>query len=141
MPMRYVVAILGLLLVIAGLAGIKAQQIGSLIAFGKEMQKAGPPPESVGTAVAQQQAWEASLSAVGSIAASRGVTISNEIAGTVAAIHFESGDLVRQGQVLVELESGVERAQLASARARRDLAELQLNRSRALLQASAIPQS
>ncbi|MBV9949957.1 MAG: hypothetical protein JOZ69_24150 [Myxococcales bacterium] len=53
--MRYVIAVLGLLLVVAGLGGIKGKQIASLIAMGKEMQKAGPPPESVNTGVARRE--------------------------------------------------------------------------------------
>jgi membrane fusion protein (multidrug efflux system) len=139
--MRYFVAVLGLLLLIAGLAGIKAKQIGSLIAFGKEMQKAGPPPEAVNTAVSQEQTWEGTLRAVGSVAAVKGVEISNDAPGVVSRIAFESGAVVHQGQVLVQLDDRVERAQLASARARRELAELSAKRSRALAQSSAIAQS
>jgi membrane fusion protein (multidrug efflux system) len=139
--MRYFVAVLGLLLLVAGLAGIKGKQIASLMAMGKEMQKAGPPPEAVNTATSQEQSWEGTLSAVGSIAAVKGVAISNDAAGVVSRIDFESGALVHQGQVLVELDARVERAQLASARARQELAELSVKRSRALVQSSTIPQS
>jgi membrane fusion protein (multidrug efflux system) len=139
--MRYVVAVLGLLLLVAGLAGVKGKQIASLMAMGKEMQKAGPPPEAVNTAVVQQQTWEGTLSAVGSIAPVKGVDVSNDAPGVVWRINFESGAVVRQGQPLVELDSRVERAQLASARARRDLAETQAKRSRALVQSNSIAQS
>jgi membrane fusion protein (multidrug efflux system) len=139
--MRYVAAVLGLLLLIGGLAGVKAKQIGSLMAMGKEMQKAGPPPEAVNTAVVQSQSWEGTLSAVGSVAAAKGVEISNDAPGVVWRINFESGATVRQGQPLVELDSRVERAQLASARARQELADVQAKRSRALVQSNAIAQS
>src|SRR5579862_3432156 len=117
--MRYVLVVIGLLAVIGGLAAIKGKQIGSLMAAGKEFQKAGPPPESVSTQLAENQTWEGTLSAVGSIAAARGVAVSNEVSGTVITIRFESGAVVRQGQVLAELDSSVERAQLASIKARR----------------------
>jgi membrane fusion protein (multidrug efflux system) len=139
--MRYFVALLGVLVLIAGLAGVKGKQIASLMAMGKEMQKAGPPPEAVNTAVSQDQSWEGTLSAVGSIAAVKGVDISNDAPGVVSRIYFESGAIVRQGQVLVELDSRVERAQLASARARRELAELSAKRSRSLVQTNSISQS
>ncbi|MEO7670438.1 MAG: efflux RND transporter periplasmic adaptor subunit, partial [Polyangia bacterium] len=69
---------------------------------------------------------------VGSVAAGRGVTISNEIPGVVRAIRFESGAKVRAGQVLVELEAGVEKAQLASLRARQDLAATTATRTQHL---------
>ncbi len=139
--MRYVAAVLGLLLLIGGLAGVKGKQIASLMAMGKQMQKAGPPPEAVNTTVLQEQSWEGTLSAVGSVAAAKGVEISNDAPGVVWRIDFESGATVRQGQPLVELDSRVERAQLASARARQELAEVQAKRSRALVQSNAIAQS
>jgi len=130
--MRILIAAGISLLVIGVLAGTKFAQISSLIAFGKAAQAAGPPPEAVGTAVAKGAAWESVLESVGSVTAGRGVTISNEIPGVVRAIHFESGAKVRAGQVLVELDAGVEKAQLASLRARRELATTTAARSRRL---------
>jgi membrane fusion protein (multidrug efflux system) len=130
--MRFVIAIGLSVLVIGVLAGTKFAQISSLIRFGEAAQAAGPPPEAVGTAVAKGGAWESVLEAVGSVATARGVTISNEIPGVVRAIRFESGAKVRAGQVLVELDSRVERAQLASLRARQDLATSTATRTRRL---------
>jgi len=130
--MRFVISI-GLVLVVVGvLAGTKFAQISSLMRFGKAAQAAGPPPEAVGTAVAKEAEWESVLEAVGSVAAGRGVTISNEVPGVVRAIRFESGAKVRAGQVLVELDSRVERAQLASLRARQHLAATTATRTRKL---------
>jgi membrane fusion protein (multidrug efflux system) len=139
--MRYVVAILALVVLVGGLATVKYKQISTLIGFGKQMQKAGPPPEVVSTATAREQTWESTLSAVGSVAPVKGVTISNDAPGVVVAIRFESGAVVKQGQVLVELDSSVERAQLASARARKELALLNAGRSRTLVNSAAIPQA
>ena len=138
---RYLFAILGVLLVVAGLGTVKFKQISSLIAMGKTMEKSGPPPEPVGTAIAQEQAWEGTISTIGSIAAVRGVALSNDAPGVVSRIFFESGAFVKQGQTLVELDTSVERAQLASAEARRDLAQITATRSRALVDRSAIPRS
>jgi membrane fusion protein (multidrug efflux system) len=130
--MRIVIAA-GILLVVIGLlAGTKFAQISSLIRFGKAAQAAGPPPEAVGTAVAKGAAWESLLESVGSVAAGRGVTISNEVPGVVHAIRFDSGAKVRAGQVLVELDASVERAQLSSLQARRDLATTSATRTRRL---------
>ena len=112
--MRYVVVALGVVVLVGALAGVKGAQIASLMAVGKQYEKSGPPPESVSTAVAQEQSWEGTLGAVGSIAAVKGVSVSNEVPGIVTRIHFESGAVVRQGDVLVELDTSVERAQLAS---------------------------
>src|SRR5215831_2051307 len=60
------------------------------------------------------------------------VAVSNEVPGTVSKIRFESGQIAKEGQVLVELDAEVERAQLASVDARRDLAGRNAERSRKL---------
>jgi membrane fusion protein (multidrug efflux system) len=138
---RYLLPILGLFALIGALVAIKFTQISSLMNMGKEMAKAGPPPETVGTATAQSQVWEGTLSAVGSITAAKGVVVSNESPGVVSRINFESGDVVRQGQILVNLDTSVERAQLASSRAKMDLAVLTVNRSRSLVKSNTIAQS
>lgn len=56
-PVRYLYVIAGLVVVVGLLFAIKFKQISSLISFGKAAQKAGPPPEMVGTDVAQTQNW------------------------------------------------------------------------------------
>lgn len=130
--MRIVIAVGISVVVIGVLAGTKFAQISSLIRFGKAAQAAGPPPEAVGTALAKGAEWESLLESVGSVAAGRGVTISNEVPGLVRAIRFDSGAKVRPGQVLVELDASVERAQLSSLQARRDLATVSAGRTRRL---------
>src|SRR5262245_45969576 len=124
--MRYAVPILGLLLVVGALAGIKFSQISNLIQAGEAYAKAGPPPESVATDKTRDLAWENTLSSVGTFTAAKGVAISTEAPGMVKRIAFESGGLAKAGQVLVELDTGVERAQLAAAQVRKKLAEQNL---------------
>jgi membrane fusion protein (multidrug efflux system) len=133
--LRYVLAVVGLVVLVGGLIAIKGAQIGSLMAFGKKAQEAGPPPESVAATPAVEQSWESTLEAIGSVASSKGVAVSAEAPGEVKKIHFESGATVKQGQVLVELDTRVERAQLASAISRRDLASVNVTRTRALAEA------
>lgn len=139
--MRYVIVILGLILLIGGLVAIKGSQIGMLIGMGEAMKKSGPPPEVVSTAPVQKQVWETTLGAVGSVVTAKGVALSNDAPGLVSRIHFESGDMVKQGAILVELDTSVERAQLASLRAKRDLAEISVKRSTALASSGAVAQS
>ena len=138
---RYILPILGLVALIAVLAGIKFGQISTLIHVGKAMQQAGPPPEAVSTTVSRAQTWEAAVSAVGSIAAAKGVALSNDAPGVVSRILFESGASVKQGQIVLELDTNVERAQLASAKAQLDLAGVTASRSRALARTEAISRS
>jgi membrane fusion protein (multidrug efflux system) len=135
---QYLLVALGLLLIIGVLAGLKGAQIATLIGAGKRAQAAGPPPETVGSFVAEEQTWNEMLQSVGSVASARGVTISNDAPGIVSKIAFESGKTVRAGEVLVELDTKVERAQLASARARRALAATNAGRTRVLAQSGAV---
>ncbi len=139
--MRYAITIFGLILLLGALAGIKGAQISSLIEMGQRMEAAGPPPEAVNTAETQLQTWERPLSAVGTIVSGKGVNVSNDAPGIVSRIRFESGDRVVAGQVLVELDASVERAQLTSMGARVKLAEQSLERSRALTRSGAVPQA
>jgi membrane fusion protein (multidrug efflux system) len=138
--MRYAVAILALVLLVGGLATVKVKQIQQLISFGKQMEKQGPPPETVSSKVADEQVWGGTLVAIGTINAVKGVAIGNEVPG-VKSIHFESGALVQAGQVLVTLDSTVERSQLASIQARRDLAMINEGRTRALVESGSIAQA
>ena len=127
----------GLLAVVLLLAGIKGAQIGSLISMGKKMQKAGPPPEVVGSAIAQAQPWETTIAAPGSVSGLKSVAVSSEVPGVVTRIAFDSGQIAQHDQILVELDASVERAQLASAKARRDLAEVTARRYRKLVAGNA----
>lgn len=138
---RYLSALVGLAAILGGLGAVKYKQISTLIATGRAMQAAGPPPEAVATTTVRKDTWQSTLDAVGSVAAAKGVTVSNDAPGIVSAIHFESGATVRQGQVLLELDSNIERAQLASVLARQELAQVNARRTRALVAADAIPRS
>jgi membrane fusion protein (multidrug efflux system) len=134
---RFLIAAGICLLVIGVLAGTKFAQISALIRSGHAAEVAGPPPEAVATDVAKTGTWDSALEAVGSVAAARGVTISNESPGVVRAVRFESGAKVRAGQPLVELDASVERAQLASLKARLELAATTAQRTQSLAQAGA----
>lgn len=137
--MRYVIAVGIVLAFIGGLVAIKFGQISSLMKMGEEMEKSGPPPETVSSAPAKEEKWDGTFASVGSVTAGKGVSISTEVPGVVSAIRFDSGGTVKQGDVLVELDSRVERAQLASILARRDLAQVTVDRTKALVDKQAIP--
>ena len=125
----WIVAIGALLAVILVLVGIKAAQIRSMINANKTF---APPPESVSSAKVEATQWEASRSAVGTLVAIRAVTVASEVPGLVNRIGFESGAFVHRGDVLVELDSSTEQAQLAAAKADAELARVTLERTRTL---------
>jgi membrane fusion protein (multidrug efflux system) len=136
--MRYIMVIIGMVVILGGLAGVKVSQIGTLISFGKAAASMGPPAEVVGSMKAKEDTWEHRLFSVGTIASGRGVTVSGEMGGVVQAIYFNSGQKVRKGQILLELDRRVELAELAAAKERKNLASINAERSRALFKGNAI---
>jgi membrane fusion protein (multidrug efflux system) len=92
-----------------------------------------PPPDAVTTIVAERAAWPVTLSAIGTAAPVQGVTVSADLPGIVDRIRFESGRRVREGEVLVELDTRQERAQLVAAEAQRDLARVNFERMQSLV--------
>ena len=118
------------LLVIGALGFVKFRQVKAVMAVYAAYQ---PPPEAVTTIVARQERWPTTISAIGTVAPVRGVTLSADLAGVVEKILFESGETVAQGDVLVELDTRQERAQLTAAEADRDLARANHDRIRSLV--------
>lgn len=76
------------------------------------------PPVSVSVARVQAVTWPQTLSAVASVKSVQGASLSPQSAGTVTGLFFDSGDIVRKNQLLLQLNDNVARAQLASAQAR-----------------------
>jgi len=134
--MMLMLAVVVLFLVTIGL--VKFFQIRAAIAQGMSWS---PPPEAVTSIVAKQEQWPASLNGIGTVVAVQGVEVSADLPGIVEAIAFDSGKRVAAGDVLVRLDTSQERAQLAAAEAQRELAQLNLNRSRSLLEKGVIAQA
>ena len=138
MKVRVTLAIGVVVLVAGGLAGVKILQFRKLIAAAQSL---APPPESVSSVLVREERWPDSLTAIGSIAAVQGVTLTPEVPGTVREIAFESGAPVAQGDLLVRLDTSSEEAQLRAIEAQVELASLNLNRVRALRNDNMIAQS
>ena len=92
-----------------------------------------PPAEAVTSVVAQREQWPATMTLIGTMEAVHGVTVSADLPGVVERITFESGQSVRAGDVLVELDTRQERAQLAALEAQRDLAKVNYGRMQQLV--------
>ena len=126
------------LVVVGSLGFVKFKQIEAATQNFKNFQ---PPPTAVTTIVAKQENWPATLNAIGTVVAVQGVTVSADLPGIVDRITFDSGRSVRQGDVLVELDTRQERAQLAAAIADRDLAKVNFQRLQGLVKEGVIPQA
>jgi membrane fusion protein, multidrug efflux system len=126
------------MLLVGGLGFVKFRQIQTAIGQAAAFQ---PPPDAVTTIVAQQDQWPSTLSAIGTLAAVQGVTVSADLPGTVERITFVSGASVREGDVLALLDTRQEVAQLAAAEAQRDLTALNFERMQGLLGERVISQA
>ena len=138
MTKRIVFTILGVLVLIGILGGIKGLQINRMIAIGSQ---SSPPPETVTTAVVQTESWEALITSVGSLEAVQGVMLTAELPGKVTRIAFEPGTKVKVGDLLLQQDISSEQAQLRAAEATVALAKLELERSSKLLGKKAVAQA
>jgi len=111
------------ILILGGLFGIKFYQIQQALS-----QVSPPPPATVSVATVSSESWTSSLSAVGTLTPIAGVSVSSEVAGKVKALHFNSGETVKEGDLLVELDSDTDRAELKGLEAEYQLARAQLQR-------------
>lgn len=128
---KRMILMLGVMLVVLTTLGfVKFRQVQTAVQAAAGFQ---PPPEAVTSVVARQEQWPATMSVIGSMEAVHGVMVSADLPGTVARINFESGQPVREGEVLVELDTRQERAQLAALEAQRDLARVNYTRMQKLV--------
>ncbi len=119
-----------LLVIIAGiLGGIKYLQIDRMTAQGKASSM---PPTTVTVTPVATMDWEVRLSAVGTLNAVQGVTITAELTGKVARIAFEPGAFVDAGVLLVQQDIATETAQLRAAEATLALNRANFDRAREL---------
>lgn len=135
MAKRMILMLVLMTIFIAGLGFVKVRQFQAMAEQFAAMQ---PPPEAVTTIIAERESWPATLSAIGTVAAVQGVTVSADLPGMVERIHFDSGRSVRQGDVLVELDTRQELAQLAAAEAQLELARLNHQRMKGLVEQDAV---
>ena len=79
---------------------------------------------TVSDEAARSENWQGNFASVGNLDPVQGADISNQVAGNVVAINFESGQEVEKGQLLVQLDDSNERAQLQGYQAQLELAQL-----------------
>ncbi|GAB1489037.1 efflux RND transporter periplasmic adaptor subunit [Opitutaceae bacterium] len=133
---KFIIALSGFAIVVVSLGAIKMAQI-------KEMTSSiyAPPPTAITTAQVRVESWQPQIRAIGTLAPVQGVNVSADAGGPIVAIPVESGAVVKKGDLLVEIDTSVEVAQLASAQAAASLAKLQRDRSAELRQKNTISQA
>lgn len=132
---RRMLIMLGVVLVVVlALGGYKAFSIY------QQIQQFTAPKPATGVEVArvEERSWQSRLPAIGSLKALQGVDLSLEVAGTVRSLMFESGQKVKVGQPLLQLDSDVEKAMLGTAEADLGLAQVDYARGGKLVGDAAI---
>ena len=129
--LRSVLAILAVLLL--GAAGASAYWKFVMVPGqqGSAPGRGGPSgPVAVEAQAVRVGLAETSLDAVGTLISNELVVLRPEVSGRVASINFGEGGMIPKGTVLVELDSSIERAELAQAEAARALAHSNFERAR-----------
>lgn len=118
---------LAMILFIAGLAWAKKGQLDTAKKIQQSFQM---PPVAVTSITAQAETWEPVLEAVGSLGAAQGVMLSADLPGVVYKTPLGSGGtMVKEGDLLVQLDTRQEEAQLRSSEAKLALAKSNLERT------------
>src|SRR5260370_28825205 len=106
---KRLILVLGVMaVVIMALGFAKFRQIESAV----HASAFQPPPEAVTSVVTQREQWPSTMSVIGTMEAVHGVTVSADLPGTVARINFYSGKPVHDGDILVELDTRQQLAQV-----------------------------
>jgi membrane fusion protein (multidrug efflux system) len=138
MKKRMVLMLIAVAVFVTAIGAVKYGQIKKGMA---EQANFVMPAEAVTTVIAKSQEWPATLSATGSVAAVHGVVVSADLPGVVEKISFESGRMARQGDLLVQLDTRQELAQLRAAEAQKELAKLTVERYTGLTKTGILAQA
>ncbi|MDH4609565.1 efflux RND transporter periplasmic adaptor subunit [Pseudomonas sp. BN102] len=138
MLLRRMLIMLGVvILVVLALAAYKGFSIYQQI----QQFSAPQPPINVSAEKAVELPWQSRLPAIGTLKAFQGVDLTVEASGTVQDVLFLSGEKVKVGQPLIQMDSDVERATLATAEAELSLARVEFERGRSLVSRQNISKS
>ena len=121
---RMIIMIVAVLALVGIIAGIKVLMIMKMLSGMKP-----PPPAVVTSAKTSYQEWQPELRAVGTLRAARGADLALEVAGLVGRVNVRSGEDVKAGQLLLELVTTDEVANLHQLEAQTALAQLTYERA------------
>lgn len=127
---RFIIALVLLILVGGGIVGFNLFRDKAIADFFANMPR---PALTVSTIDVAPMTWTPTIEAIGTVSAYQGVDLTVETTGVVKAIMFKANDKVTAGQVLLQLDDAVQRADLDAARTQAQLDKEALERAQALL--------
>ena len=129
MVKRFLIALVLVVLVCGGLVGFNLFRSKAIADFFATRQM---PAATVSATNVHPVSWTPQIEAIGTVDALRGVDVAVQVAGVVDAIAFRANDMVAEGQLLVQIDDAVERADLPSAQATLERSRAQLERAERL---------
>jgi membrane fusion protein (multidrug efflux system) len=128
--LRRTIYFLLVLILLGGLGGLiafyafdfKPKMIAGFI------MSAPKPVQTISAEDAKTEQWEPQIEAIGSLTAVNGIDVAPQVGGVVKELHFDSGDMVKKGQKLVQLDTDTEEADLKNYRVQLENAEAELKR-------------
>lgn len=138
MKKRMTIMLIALFIVFGGLIGFnmfKAYMIKRYFATYE------PAAVTVSSVEAKTINWHPEIDAVGNFLAINGVDVNAEVSGNVVKIHFNSGEYVKKGEPLIDIDDSVEQATLKFNRAELTLKEISFKRQSDLYKRGATPSS
>ncbi len=124
------------LVVLLSLGAVKVAQVKEA-----SSQQHVQPPSAVTSFEARLESWQPSLGAIATLAPVQGVILSAESSGAVTRVAVENGAAVKTGELLIQIDDSVERAQLAAAEARLAIAKIDVDRAGELRAKNTISQA
>ncbi len=134
--MVIMIIVVGLLLALLIGWNVLGQIMGAQFAANQTV-----PPQTVSTMKASSESWQPEQSSVGSLRAVRGADLAFDVAGLVSRVNAKSGQQVKQGDVLVELNADDIVAEQRQLEANAALLKTTLERARQQLAYKGISQA
>ena len=138
MVKRLVIALILIVIVVGGVVGFNLFRSNAIKQYFANMPK---PKLTVSTTVAEPMTWKPEIRAIGTVSARSGVDLTVEVSGVVRNVAFKSNEKVKAGQLLVQLDDAVQRANLEAEKAQAALDQQNLERAIELQKRQVGPQS
>jgi membrane fusion protein (multidrug efflux system) len=129
-PGRWLWLLLVCALVAAVLGGLKYLQVSESIALAKAFPERS---EAVTAFIVRPGEWQQTYRTIGELRATQNLELRTEVDGKISTLGFVGGESVKNGQLLLQMDSDEEEAMLRATRAQLKLAELELKRRAELL--------
>ncbi|WP_170334893.1 efflux RND transporter periplasmic adaptor subunit [Ruegeria arenilitoris] len=136
--LRTAVLFILLAAIVGSLGFVKYTQISDAIAAGEAYPEHSESVEAITT---ELSSFSRKIRLPGEVVLRDHVVLHSQHAGQIARLGFQPGDVVESGQLLVQLDIGMENAQLIGARAEVALARLGLERAEKLLESGSANQA